>query len=174
LALLNDVAQQHPLLRGRVLSALEPIAGLAAGSDLEALVGLEVKRRAVDMLVALLRLGYALPSMRAMLRWQQGEAFDQSLIRRFLDNTLQSIKPAYSLDFLEAFCALCRDERTQQGVRASQATLSAVQSFVNKCIADEWNALEPTPKAALPSLQQLQTLLSTQAKARKRTWSSTT
>ena len=169
MSLLEEIARRHPLVRSRVLRVLDRMAALSPGADLDALVGLEVKRRAVDALVSLLLLGYVVPALQAMRRWLAGEAFDQSLIRRFVDRTLEAVAPSYSSEFLVAFCQLCSDERALLAVRASPASLSALQQFVDQCVADEWHAMNATPRDALPALTALQAALKRNA-SRKRVW----
>lgn len=102
LELLREICDKHPLQRPHIFALLRDAFELE--TPLDALTSLEMKRTLLDNIVYLLQSGYALPVLTTVEKWK--EKMDQSLLRHFIVETLDSIGPPYSNDFLQPLLTL--------------------------------------------------------------------
>jgi negative elongation factor C/D len=134
--LLDEIVERHALLSERVVDVLRLPIELSPGDDLEALIGLEVKRRALDSLSrVMLRGTFVLPVLASLRGWQLANTLDQSLVRRFIETTIAVVQPPYSDAFLDAFVSLCSDERSLPSLRTS-TTVAPLRQWVERCTKD--------------------------------------
>ena len=133
LALIDEVVTCHPLLHQRVLELFIQLFE-AHYENLEILAQLEIKKMLLDRLVNLLSKGFVIPVVKYILACWQGSDTDISLIRYFVKETLDTIAPPYSLEFVQLFLPLVENDEITESMRNEDE--DPVSEFIVHCRAN--------------------------------------
>jgi len=133
LALIDEVVTCHPLLHQRVLELFIQLFE-AHYENLEILAQLEIKKMLLDRLVNLLSKGFVIPVVKYILACWQGSDTDISLIRYFVKETLDTIAPPYSLEFVQLFLPLVENDEITESMRNEEE--DPVSEFIVHCRAN--------------------------------------
>ena len=133
LALIDEVVTCHPLLHQRVLELFIQLFE-AHYENLEILAQLEIKKMLLDRLVNLLSKGFVIPVVKYILACWQGTDTDISLVRYFVKETLDTIAPPYSLEFVQLFLPLVENDEITESMRNEEE--DPVSEFIVHCRAN--------------------------------------
>lgn len=109
LLLIDEIASAHQALRLEVHRVLMHLLQHEY-STLDVLVVLELRKLFVERLIHLMSTGYVLPVMHDVKQMWQSKTLDVSLIRYFVLELLDMIKPPISKDFAALFQPMVADE----------------------------------------------------------------
>jgi len=134
LALIDEVVTCHPLLHQRVLELFIQLFE-AHYESLEILAQLEIKKMLLDRLVNLLSKGFVIPVVKYVRScWEKSDT-DISLIRYFVKETLETIAPPYSQEFVQLFLPLVENDEITESMR-NDGEEDPVSEFIVHCRAN--------------------------------------
>jgi len=130
LALIDEIAECHPLLHQRILQLLVRLFEKPL-PELEILVQLELKKTLLDRMVHLLSKGCVIPVMTYIKKCWEYQDTDVSLIRHFVTEVLDMISPPYTSDFINLFLPFIENGDITGSLRNEE--VQAVQEFIKHC-----------------------------------------
>jgi len=130
LALIDEIAECHPLLHQRILQLLVRLFEKPY-PELEILVQLELKKTLLDRMVHLLSKGCVIPVMTYMKKCWEHQDTDVSLIRHFVTEVLDMISPPYTAEFVNLFLPFIENKDITGSLRNEE--IQAVDEFIKQC-----------------------------------------
>jgi len=132
LALIDEIAECHPLLHQRILQLLVRLFEKPY-PELEILVQLELKKTLLDRMVHLLSKGCVIPVMTYIKKcWEHEDMdIDVSLIRHFVTEVLDMISPPYTNEFVNLFLPFIENKDITGSLRNEE--IQAVDEFIKQC-----------------------------------------
>lgn len=130
LALIDEIAECHPLLHQRILQLLVRLFEKPL-PELEILVQLELKKTLLDRMVHLLSKGCVVPVMTYIKKCWEHQDTDVSLIRHFVTEVLDMISPPYTAEFVSLFLPFIENKDITGSLRNEE--IQAVSEFIKHC-----------------------------------------
>jgi negative elongation factor C/D len=96
---------------------------------------LELKKKFIDIMIELMKTGYALPVMNFIE--QMAPKTDQSLIRYFIIQLMDIIEPPYSQEFLNSLLGLIERPETIEAFRSTDKK-ELLYMWVEHCLETEY------------------------------------
>lgn len=124
LILLDEIVHNQRLLHDKILNLLIKLFQTSF-TDLDNLVQIQLKRTIIDRMIHLISNGHVMPVIAFMNRCWKEQDTDASLIRHFITEVIDMVRPPYSAEFLTLFLPLVEEFRSDEE--------KSYQEFINYC-----------------------------------------
>lgn len=122
LILLDEIIQHQKILHDRVLNLLIKLF-LNNFPDLDYVFQIQLKKTIIERMINLISRGHVLPTVAFINQCWKEQDTDMSLIRHFVIEVLDMIRPPYSKEFIQLFLPLIDNEAFNEE--------RSVQDFIN-------------------------------------------